>query len=260
MIRTIRNTFSAGVVLLVIAMFAVSCDTAPGAPDMMPAAPTVGNLEVTPDTASSDTLSVTEEGELRIPLGLSVDVSGNANRVAYSIQWQFHCRSGIFDQRGDLEAFGEGRYGIESELIVPRGRRGAYRVNVWAIGQDGYPSNEAASTFHLTGTSGGPPEILGIEVPESLTPPADLRVVMRADHPDGLEQIAGAYVESPGLGRLPMNDTDTSGNNQACNGVYSAGFFVPEGTPPGFAMLTFQVFDRDGTGSTPETVFVEVLP
>lgn len=260
MIRTIRNPFAARIFSLVLVVCVASCDTAPGPPDLVPVAATVSNLALTPNAASSDTLAVTEDGGIRIPLGLSANVSGNVNRVAYSIQWQFHCRTGVFDQRGELISVGDGRYEVESELVVPRGQRGAYRVNVWAVGQNGYPSNEVASTFHLTGTSGGPPEIIEIEAPQTLTPPAQLRIVVRVSHPDGIEQIAGAYVESPGLGRIPMNDTDTSGNNQTCNGVYSAGFFVPEGTQPGFAMLTFQAIDRDGVESAQETIYVEVLP
>jgi hypothetical protein len=245
---------------LAIAFLMPGCDAVEGPPavDAMP--PMVAELEVTPRTADVDALP-TVGGEVTVPLSLSVRVSpGDApvQRVAYAVRWQFQCQASALDASGVMEPIEGGLYVASPDLAVPRGRRGSYRVSVWAVDAAGLPSNEAGATFELTGANLGPPMIQQIEAPSQVTPPATLRFVVRVSDPDGVDNIARAEVDVPGAGTLPLAETDAAGNNTPCDGIYTAAFSVPRGIQPGSVPFTFRAFDRDGAMSEPVTFTVQI--
>lgn len=263
MIRTTRGVCAAsrGAALLAALTLLAACDTAPGPPPLAPIPPTVADLRLEPAAASVDTLAQGEAGVV-VPLQLRLAAApGDAPlaRVAYAVQWQFACQPSVLDASGEFEALGDGQFVAAPDLEVPPGRRGAYRVSAWAVDAAGRPSNEIGAAFSLTGANQGPPVITEIQAPTEITPPANLRFVVLVDDPDGVDNIARAEVELPGSGTLPLNDTDSAGNNTACDGRYSASFGVPAGVEPGFVTFTFRAYDRDGAASAAVPFTVEIL-
>jgi hypothetical protein len=260
--RTTRGPSAARVAPLLVALaLLAACDTAPGPPPLAPAPPVVSDLRLEPAAASVDTLAQAEAGVV-VPLQLTLDAQpGDAPlaRVAYAVQWQFACQQSRLDASGEFEAVGDGRYVAAPALEVPPGRRGAYRVAAWAVDASGLPSNEIGAAFHLEGVNQGPPVIEEIQAPTEITPPANLRFVVRVDDPDGVDNIARAEVSLPGAGTLPLSDTDQAGNNTPCDGTYSASFTVPAGAEPGLVTFTFRAFDRDGAASAPVPFTVQIL-
>lgn len=229
------------------------CDAMEGPPPLDPTVPAVVAFSVSPRTVDADTLP-SADGRLTVPLHLAASVvPGDApvRRVAYAIEWQFECRAGVLAASGELQAAESGRHVAEVALEVPRGSRGAYRVSAWAVDAAGLPSNEASAVFQMHGTNLGPPVIEGIEAPASVRPPTTLRFHVTVSDPDGVTNIAGAEVQVPGAGTLPLAETDGMRNRNPCDGLYTAAFSIPAGLPPGTITFTFRAFDRDGAASAP---------
>jgi hypothetical protein len=249
--------------LLLLAL-AAGCDTA-GVPPVLDAAPpAVSPLALSPSEADLDALP--EGSDIALRLGLSVaEGSAPVARVAYAVQWQFACSSSTLDASGTMEPTGEGgAYAAEVALPAHRGRRGAYRVTAWAVDASGRASSPAVGTFTLRGANAGPPVIASVEAPAVLRVPArggavPLRFVVTVTDPDGVEDIARAEVVTPGLGTVPLAETEGGFNPTPCNGVYSTTFSIPAGIGSGELPFAFRAYDRAGAASaeTPFTVRIE---
>lgn len=251
-----------GAVIPLLALLVMGCDSAGDPPPLNPQTPLVAGLSVSPRAALVDTLAVVDDAVV-VPLTIEVTAQpGDApiQRVAYAIQWQFSCQPGAVEASGELLPAGDGRFAAAPELVVPPGRRGTYRVAAWAVDASGLPGNEVVHSFDLGGTNLGPPVIESVQGPAQVRPPATLRFVVTVSDPDGIDHIARAEVETPGAGTFPLAHTDASGNNVACNGIYSVSFSVPRGVPPGQVPFTFRAFDREGAASDTVPFTLEIIP
>jgi hypothetical protein len=243
-----------------VATMLAGCDAVEPGPVIGARPPMVSAFAMSPGAAHVDTLALAD-GTAQVRLDLSLRAEpGDApiERVMYAVQWQFACGTGELDASGVLEHMGDGLFIARPEIIVNRGRRGAYRVNAWAVDAAGRLSNEVATTFALHGESLGPPVITRIQGPGTFRPPGTLRFVVHVSDPDGIDDVARAEVVTPGAGTFPLAETDNVDNRTPCDGVYSAVFGVPAGIPPGPQWFVFRAYDRDGAASAPDSFRVQI--
>lgn len=233
-----------------------SCDTAPGASDLISDPPTLSEFTFTPlefaHTGSGDMA--------QIPLTLSVRVGnpgGGAVTVQYFVRRQFATET---IAEGNLSSSGSGLYTASETISVPRGATGLYVITVTSIGANGAVGNEVTGLLSFESENLGPPEITSVEGPSEFQPPGLLTLVAVVTDPDGLDNINTVEVTVPAGGTFDMFDDGVSfGDEVAGDGRYTAAFDVPEATP-GDQVFTFKATDNFGSESEVVPFTVTILP
>ena len=132
--------------ILVVAIFSgflLGCDQVSGLSEGK--APTVADLEVTPDSVNAADLppDLVNDSTAQVPLRVSVrasDPDGEVERVSFTFEPVTNPQGAAF---GQLEATGEGRYAREFAISVPAMRDEVYALRVFAVDSDSLASNEA---------------------------------------------------------------------------------------------------------------------
>ena len=132
--------------ILVVAIFSgflLGCDQVSGLSEGE--APTVADLEVTPDSVNAADLppDLVNDSTAQVPLRVSVrasDPDGEVERVSFKFEPVTNPQGAAF---GQLEATGEGRYAREFAISVPARRDEVYALRVFAVDSDSLASNEA---------------------------------------------------------------------------------------------------------------------
>ena len=141
------------VVGMILGGIVLGCDqvSAPSATD----APTVADLEVTPDSVHAADLppDLVNDSTAQVPLLVSVrawDPDGEIERVSFTFEPVGNPQGAAF---GRLEATEEGRYAREFAVSVPATRDEAYALRVYAVDSDSLASNQAIGRFRFVPAS-----------------------------------------------------------------------------------------------------------
>ena len=132
--------------ILVVVIFSgllLGCDQVSGLSEGE--APTVADLEVTPDSVNAADLppDLVNDSTAQVPLRVSIrasDPDGEVERVSFTFEPVTNPQGAAF---GRLEATGEGRYAREFAISVPAMRDEVYALRVFAVDSDSLASNEA---------------------------------------------------------------------------------------------------------------------
>ncbi|MEM1043259.1 MAG: choice-of-anchor X domain-containing protein [Bacteroidota bacterium] len=240
------------------ALFALAgCDSATDPQPLGGRPPEVSDFAFSPDSVFFDDALVSGDSA-GIELTLSVraaDPDGTVDRVQFSVQGQFE---GTIAS-GALALGDDGRYAATAPLLLGRGQRGLYSLLVYAVDDDGLLSNQVRGQFELAGRGLGPPVVEAIDAPAEFQPPGLLVLVAVVSDPDGLSDIARVEVTgATGAIFQLFDDGQTSGDETAGDGRYTASFDVPEATP-GPQTFVFRAFDRDGLVSDDVPFTITIL-
>jgi hypothetical protein len=235
----------------VVPLLAAACDSAPGAPAMIPEAPALAGFDVAPDSfflpgdAPAATIPVALSGSVTNPAGGSVTVH-------YVIRRQGDDAPAL---EGEHEVEAAGSFQASADLVLPRGASGLYAVEAVAVGRDGRAGGRASGVLRFTIEPLGPPSIVAVALdPAVVTVPAtgaaQLRIVATVTDPDGLLNIGYVALQpAGGGGTFPLSDggpLGQTGDATAGDGLYTVTLQVGAGTPPG--QFPFEVVARDREG------------
>jgi len=250
--------------IAVAAAILIGCDTAPGLVEPVNRLPNVSALEVTPGLVDLDEdPSYLEDDLVRIPVSIGVDVTAPEARVAsvrFVVRLPYQTTQTMAE--GELLPAADGRrYGLNFQLLLPRGMVGDYPVVVYAVDERGNISNRATAMLRYRAT-GEPPVIEEVIVPERIQRPASgtspVKFVAVVSDPDGLENIDSVEfwnVANP-ASRVRMYDTGQGGDDVAGDGRYTVTINISANEP--VATHRFQFVARDLTGQTSDIIEREV--
>lgn len=242
---------------LVVLTLLGGCDSATDPQPLGGRPPEVSDFAFSPDSVFFDDAIVSGD-TAGIDLAVSVlasDPDGEIDRVQFSIDGQFE---GTIAS-GTLALGDDRRYAATAPLRLGRGQRGLYSVLVYAVDDDGLLSNQVRGLFELAGMGLGPPVIDAIDAPMEFRPPGTLVLVAVVSDPDGLSDIARVEVDGSGGGTFQLfDDGQSSGDETADDGRYTATFDVPTATP-GPQTFVFRAFDRDGLASQDVPFTITIL-
>ncbi len=229
-----------------------ACDTALEPDVERNAPPEVSQLAFSPDTVtavSGDSSSV--ELEMQVT---ATDAEQDLDRVRYSLLPPARNADPVAE--GALTRHGGDLFREVTTVRLASGAIGRYTLLIYAVDAAGQISNQLRGGIVLTG-EGEPPVIEEVIAPEEVNPPTELQFIAVVSDPDGLENIAQVIVLTPNGQRVSLlDDGQSSGDEFADDGRYTATFDVPEGITPGTQTFFFQAFDRFGLES--EVVAVDV--
>ncbi len=233
------------------------CDSATDPQPLGGRPPDLSDFAFSPDSVFFDDAIVSGDSA-GIDLSISVlatDPDGEIYRVQFSVDGQFE---GTIAS-GMLTLAEGGRYEATTSLLLGRGQRGLYSVLVYAVDDDGLLSNQVRGQFELAGMGLGPPVVDAIDAPMEFRPPGTLVLIAVVSDPDGLSDIARVEVDGSGGGTFELfDDGQSSGDETADDGRYTATFDVPEATP-GSQTFVFRAFDRDGLVSEDVPFTITIL-
>jgi len=255
--RARRRTPLAAAAALFAALAAVAaCDSAPGAPAIIPEAPALSGFDVSPDSF----LLLGDAPSATIPLALTGSVTspdGGFVRVHYTVRRQGGDAATI---DGSVEVPAAGPFTATDSLVVARGASGLYTVEAVAVGRDGRAGGRASAVLRFAIEPLGPPTIASVTLnPPVVTVPASgavsLRIVASVSDPDGLVNVGYVALQPAGGGaQFPMSDSGTfgqTGDATAGDGAYTVTLQVGAGTPPGEFPFEVVARDREGLNATP---------
>jgi hypothetical protein len=253
------------IVALVVAALATlaACDTAPGAPAVLPEPPALAGFAVSPDTF----FLAGGAAEAAIPLVLSGAVTspgGGPVTVRYLARRQGDDTLAV---EGAVAVAAAGAFQAADTLRLPRGASGLYLVEAVAEGADGRAGGRAAALVRFAIEPLGPPVIGEVTLtPPTVTPPAtgsaDVRVVATVTDPDGRANLGYVALQPAGGGpQLPLSDggpVSQSGDATAEDGRYTVTLEIGAGAEPGQYPFEVVARDREGLVATPFPVTITV--
>lgn len=252
-----RGCWAAAGLLLLL----VGCDAAPGPRDLDARPPLLTDFSYTPAYVLTDQLPPEQrDGErLRLPVTFRVsvdDVDGDVDRLAYLIRSPIAGREPVLE--GSMHVLDGRAYDVETELVIPAAEVGRYTLLVYAYDEEGLLSNEMRGSIDIR-ASGGPPEILSVEAPDTLARPAasepakTLKIVAVVTDPDGLANISRVEfwnVNNPAA-KIRLYDDGEAGNGDevAGDGHYTRTIQITSANQPGTNTFAFQALDLTGLAS-----------
>ena len=254
--RSAATLMMAVMAAIAMALLVAGCDSAvePGPAGDRP--PEVSNIAIAPDTV---VISESSTGCEDITTSLHVaadahDAERALDRVPYAVLSPQRGAAPIAE--GQLASVGDSRYAADTTITLPGGGIGRYTVLVYAVDGAEQLSNEVRGGLILTG-EGSPPVIEEVIAPSQINPPTTLRFVVVVSDPNCLSNIAEVVVTLPNGQQVALfDDGETSGDEAAGDGRYTATFNVPGEQEPVTQTFIFQAFDRTGLAS--DTVAVDV--
>jgi hypothetical protein len=255
-------------VLLFSAVFFSACDSAPGTTPLDAVAPVVEDIQVSPDVLALD--QIAGEGDaVTAPITVSATVlDENEDLSTFFVV----IRSGLSGQAplatAEVPIPNSGRIQTVLDLTVSRAESGRFTVSVFASDARGYLSNVAYHVIDVTASS-EPPIILDVDMPERVSrpaagePPVSIALVVRADDPDGLTNIAFVQVIVNGGTTLRLCDDGgqgvcnagfgaSSGDVVAGDGLFTLTIQLESTNSPGTYTFEYSVVDRSGLRSATE--------
>ncbi len=265
-VGTLSNSFLA--VLLFSAGFITACDSAPGTSPLDAVAPVVEDIQVSPDVLALD--QIAGEGDaVTAPITVSANVlDENEDLSTFFVV----IRSALSGQTplatAEVPIPNSGRVQTVLDLTVSRAESGRFTVSVFASDTRGHLSNVAYHVIDVTASS-EPPVILDVDMPERVSrpaagePPISIALVVRADDPDGLTNIAFVQVIVNGGTTLRLCDDGgqgvcnagfgvSSGDVVAGDGLYTLTIQLESTNAPGTYTFEYSVVDRSGLRSATE--------
>ncbi|HLA64638.1 MAG TPA: hypothetical protein VK610_09445 [Rhodothermales bacterium] len=241
---------------LVVPLVLAACDTAPGAPALVPEPPGLADFAVSPDSFRLEGAAP----EAVIPLVLTGSVTtpgGAAAQLRYLVRRQ---GDDTLTVSGEVDVFTAGAFTAQEELRLPRGASGAYIVEAVAV-SGGRIGGRASGLFHFRIDPLGPPVVEGVELdPAVVTAPASgsarLRIVATVSDPDGRANLGYVTLRQTGTEGplLPLSDGGSvtgSGDDTARDGRYTVTLQIGAGSPPGQYGFEVLAADREGLEATP---------
>jgi len=247
--RTSRGLLSFVQAALVLVVLVVAgCDSAPGTVPVDAVAPVVEDIRVSPDVLALDQIGGGGD-TVTASITVSADVSDeNEDLSTFFVV----IRSALSGQtplaQAEVPIPGSGRVQTVLDLTVSRAESGRFTVSVFASDTRGHLSNVAYHVIDVTASS-EPPVIVGVDMPDRVTrpaegePPVSLSLVVEADDPDGLDNIAFVQVVVNGGTSLRLCD---DGGQGVCNSGSGSGDVL---AGDGLFTLTIQLESRNAAGT-----------
>lgn len=261
--------------LLLGLLLNTGCDSAPGTVPVDAMAPVVEDIRVSPDVLALDQIAGGGDS-VTAPITVSADVSdGNEDLSTFFVV----IRSALPGQaplaQAEVPIPASGRMRAILDLTVSRAESGRFTVSVFASDTQGHLSNIAYHAIDVTASS-EPPVIKAVDMPDRVArpapgdPPVSIALVVEADDPDGLDNIAFVQVIVNGGTSLRLCDDGgqgicnagfgvSSGDTVAGDGRFTLTIQLESGNAPGTNTFEFSVVDRSGLRSAVEvrTLVVE---
>lgn len=261
--------------LMATVVVLTGCDSAPGTVPVDAVAPVVQDIRVTPDVLALDQIGGGGD-TVTAPITVSADVSDeNEDLSTFFVV----IRSALSGQtplaQAEVPIPSSGRMQTILDLTVSRAESGRFTVSVFASDTRGHLSNVAYHVIDVTASS-EPPVIVAVDMPDRVTrpaagePPVSIALVVEADDPDGLDNIAFVQVIVNGGTSLRLCDDGgqgvcnagfgaSSGDAVAGDGRFTLTIQLESSNAAGTNTFEFSVVDRSGLRSSVEarTLVVE---
>jgi hypothetical protein len=241
-------------------LFVSACDEPPGLPPPTGEPPALASISVTPSDVDVTDLSegAVSEGRVRFTVEIEVEArsaGSGIEEIRYTIRRPDRLSGGIVTT-GTLQANGN-RYNASVDIDLPVGAVGNYQVVVTARGPGGTLSNQMAAMLRYRADGSAPVIEEVVATPNPFRPPGTLTIIVTASDPDGLENIAGVFGETPTGAEFELfDDGQTFGDEVAGDGRFTARFDVDAATP---GTQTFRFWAIDLIGLRSEVVEYEVV-
>ncbi|MEM6784940.1 MAG: hypothetical protein AAF624_14560 [Bacteroidota bacterium] len=235
--RSIARVVLTTALLVSVLFWVAACDSTPGASPVDQATPPrVSGLTVTPGTVQFEDVAGGEQ-TATFALTAAVNLEGEASEVRFVVQ-----PFASFEAAGETVSTPNGSGRIEGtiEVTLPRDQAGILSVLAVAVGPEGGTSE--ARTTVLVERENNPPSVDLVDGPATFTPPGILRFEVNVSDPDGPNDLLKVEVFTPSEQVFDLFFVR--------EGVYTAGFDVPEAAP-GDNLFTFVATDRAGATSAP---------
>lgn len=252
---TLRTALFAAVLL-----FVSGCDEPPGLPPPVGEPPSLASISISPSDVDVADLpdDAISGGRARFMVSIEVEMrsmGSGVEEMRYTIRRPDRRNGGILTT-GLLQNSGDRFHGAVP-LELPLGAVGNYQVVVSARGVGGSLSNSVAAMLHYRADGSAPVIEDVVATPNPFRPPGILTVVVTASDPDGLENIAGVFGQTPAGGEFQLFDDGTTfGDEVAGDGRFTARFDVETATP---GIQTFRFWAIDLIGLQSDVVAYDVV-
>jgi hypothetical protein len=269
----LRKPFLRAVLLFSIIVF-IGCEKQRDSiVDSIGVPPALLRVELNPTSINSDSINVgsTRSPSDTLPIALSVsaivtDMTENpASYVGFVLR---NPSSGLIVSSGQLyddgtgldRIKGDGTFSGKPAFKITRVEIGTFRVEVCAVGRNGFQSNTIIAPLTIY-RGNRAPALSVVDVPDTLTlahESQSLALHIKATDPDGTADIARVIFNSfkpdgspSGGNPFQMYDdgSTTYGDATAGDGIYSLIITLPPNTTVGTYTFKFQAFDRSAESS-----------
>lgn len=267
-------SFSQAALVLAVLVLA-GCDSAPGTVPVDAVAPVVEDIRVSPDVLALDQIGGGGD-TVTASITVSADVSDeNEDLSTFFVVIRSALSGQVPLAQAEVPIPGSGRVQTVLDLTVSRAESGRFTVSVFASDTRGHLSNVAYHVIDVTASS-EPPIIVAVDMPDRVArpaagePPVSISLVVEADDPDGLDNIAFVQVVVNGGTSLRLCDDGgqgvcnagfgaSSGDAVAGDGRFTLTIQLESSNAAGTNTFEFSVVDRSGLRSGVEvrTLVVE---
>lgn len=247
-------------------LFGAGCDAGPGAASFENRLPVVSEFSLSPqqidfDQVPEEWVEGVDDEQLHVPLELSLttrDPDGEIDRVTYIVQSPTSSTESLI--AGTLTPVGNDRYEASTTLVLPLNEAGAYPVVVHVIDDRQHMTQVRGMIQYrrVCQPGGEPPVVESVEAdPEVVDASTEqLTLVATVSDPDGLGDIQRVEGDTPsGFNFEMFDDGESSGDEEAGDGRYTATFDVGSATP---GVQTFTIRATDWSCLTSEEVEIDI--